>query len=229
MPVDRRPALQLQDVARGEVDEQQAGARIAQEGCPGCCRSGCRGNRGWPACRPARRRSPAGRRDATCRGRRSRRSRRRERLATKKVSDAVDQRRAPPRRARRAPRPRAGERGARRRACASGCTARSCRSSGRSATVRPVVDRDQAAVGAVAPPRGEVEAEQADLGAGDEGRRRRDRPTRAVRRCGASPDRAIARSPSRRSAPRPSASRARRAWRRTGRAAARRTRDAGRA
>src|SRR5688500_210192 len=31
MPVDRSPALQLQDVARGEVDEQQAGARVAQK------------------------------------------------------------------------------------------------------------------------------------------------------------------------------------------------------
>ena len=41
------------------------------------------------------------------------------------------------------------------------------------ATVSPLVDRDQPAVGAVAPPRGEVEAEKADLGAGDEGRRGR--------------------------------------------------------
>ena len=41
------------------------------------------------------------------------------------------------------------------------------------ATVSAIVDRDQPAIGAVAPPRGEVEAEKADLGAGDEGRRGR--------------------------------------------------------
>jgi hypothetical protein len=29
MPVNRSPALKLQDVTRGEVDEEQAGARIA--------------------------------------------------------------------------------------------------------------------------------------------------------------------------------------------------------
>ena len=109
---------------------------------------------------PARRRSPAGRRDATCRARPRRPCSARERLATKNVSAAAI---SAPRRlvefGQRLARAGGRARGVGRRVwmyCAQLpklCAIR---------TVRPSSTATQAAVGAVAPAGGEVEADQAD-------------------------------------------------------------------
>ena len=179
-------------------------ARGSPRSCPACCRSGCRGNRGWPACRPSRRRSPACRRDATCRGRRPPIPAR-ERLATKNVSEAASAR-ARHRRAQRGARPGAG-RGARRRharldvlraiAEALGDPHREPVAS--TSTTRPLARLRRRVVKS----RPIKPISRAGDEAGAAGIRRR----RTGRRCAASPDRAIARSPARRSGPKPSASR----------------------
>ena len=167
MPVDRHRTLQLQDVARGEVDEDQSGARVAQKVAQGVVEAvAAEVGDGERVALHADEARPA--------------------AAMRHVEPALGAHLGP-RAAGDEERIGRGDQRPRRLVESAELLARGLRHGARRGPARldvlraiaealgdphgeAVIDRDQAAVGAVAPAAGEVEPDQADLRSRDEAR-----------------------------------------------------------